>query len=275
MTQDEWLGIIIILFVISIAAFGGAKLSPVKYPASYTQTQNSQSGMQVVEGGSTPSPYQNGISLVGINRNNNPSSEYVTITMSRSAKANIDITGWTLKSLSSGQSFQIPQGVYLYFTNSGNSKDDIILTPGDTVYLVTGTSPNGTNFKANECSGYLEQFQTFTPYIQKICPLASNENLGSIPRYPINNDCFDYIASYPRCKTQTDPLPAAWSLECKNFIQNTENYPECITLHKNDPGFYQPEWHVYLNHTGSIWQTEREDVVLYDRSGKVVSELKY
>ena len=156
-----------------------------------------------------------------------------------------------------------------------NAEDDIVLTGGDILYLVTGVSPNGASFKVNKCSGYLGQFQTFVPYLTANCPLPKNEDLSGIPKLVINDACFDYINSMRSCKIQTKSLPVNWGSECINFIYNKINYPSCINTHKNDKDFYQREWRVYLKRSERLWKDKRETVVLYDNLGKIVSTLNY
>ncbi len=156
-----------------------------------------------------------------------------------------------------------------------NTEDTIMLTGGDTLYLVTGISPNGASFKVNKCSGYLGQFQIFVPYLNNICPLPKDEDLSSIPNLVINDACFDRIDTMSRCRIQTAPLPQNLSSECTNFILNKINYPSCVNIHKNDKDFYQKEWRVYLGRSASLWKNKRETIVLYDSLGKIVDTLKY
>ncbi|MBI4155649.1 MAG: hypothetical protein HY507_00265 [Candidatus Zambryskibacteria bacterium] len=291
MTKEHWIGIIIILALITIALSGGAKKSSLVWPISPSSSPVVQSKTEVAEkpagssgaGGkvenanitnSGVSKYSGLISLKYVSRSEKPEQEYVTIQANNSQTKSILVTGWTLKSLASGQSAAIPKGTPLFFSNTINSDEDIYLRPGETLYLSTGLSPNGTSFKVNKCSGYLTQFQTFTPYISSICPRASDEDLSKIPKYVWNDSCFDYIDSYPRCKIQTDIMPVTWSVECKDFI-NKLNYPSCVNAHKNDGDFYLPEWRVFLRRNQPIWKSKRENIVLYDNFGKVVSTISY
>lgn len=226
----------------------------------------------------TQSIYKDIVEISYINRSTDPNQEYVAIHVAGNATTTIPITGWTIKSLSSGQSFQIPQGTYLFFTGSINTEQNIYLGANDNFYLVTGYSPNGSSFKINKCSGYLTQFQTFVPYIGSQCPAPKNEDLSSIPKTVNNDACFDYIDSMSSCRIQTDPLPPGstkWGSECTDFIYKKINYPSCVDTHKNDKDFYKNEWRVYLKRSTSVWKNSREDVVLLDQYGKIVDEIKY
>lgn len=224
------------------------------------------------------SKYKDIVDLYYINRSNDSTQEYIALHVNNNATTTVPITGWTIKSLSSGSSVKIPQGTYLFFAGTVNSEQDIYLSPNDTVYIVTGISPNGSSFKVNKCSGYLTQYQTFVPYIPEQCPAPRDENLSKIPKTVYNDTCFDYIERMPSCKIQDTSLPPGstkWSAECIDFIYKKINYPACIDTHKNDRDFYKNEWRVYLKRSEHLWKSSREDVVLLDNEGKIVDEIKY
>lgn len=297
MEKGNSTGILILLGVVAIALMGGVKntnVGPIlnnnqtatqnttSTTSTEQKTENIQSQIeslkiqiQAKEEEVNQSQYKGIVTLSYINRSTNPNQEYATIRVSDNSTSTIQVTGWTLKSLSTGNQVAIPKGTYLFFTGMMNTEDNIFLVGGDTLYLVTGTSPTGANFKANKCSGYLGQYQTFVPYLSASCPAPRDEDLSSIPNLVINDACFDFINSMSSCKTQTDPLPPTWSAECTNFIYNKINYPSCINTHRNDKDFYQKEWRVYLKRSESIWKDRRETIVLYDNEGKIVDTLKY
>ncbi len=287
-SKDHWIGIIIICLIFTVLIYGGvksAKYLPSTSPTNSALTpeqklaalQTQASGLKAQVDAQTEakkaSIYKGLVSL-NISRGADASHEYAILRVASGAKANILVTGWKIASLSSGASVTIPKGTQLYFTDSQNVENNIVLGPGQTAYVSTGLSPNGTSFQINKCSGYLTQFGNYVPGINASCPLARNEDLSKIPKYVSNDKCFDYIDSYPSCKVQTDPLPVTWSPECKNFIMNL-SYSSCIAGHKNDKDFYQPEWRIYLKRSQTLWKTEREHIVLYDLNGKIVDEVSY
>lgn len=286
MEKDHYLGLAILLGIIAIAAFGGFKNSALNQSGSTaTQKQTLQqqiasdqkqvNDLQAQLAAKNYSPYYGAVSIQYINRGNTPGNEYAVLHMNDSATGSVQITGWRIQSVASGQGTSIPDGVFLYYTGTINGKNLITLSAGDTVYLLTGVSPIGYNFKVNKCSGYLSQFQNFTPYLSTSCPAPRDENLSSIPRRVENNACFDYIDSLPSCREQVGSLPAGLSYECTNFITTKLNYNSCVDTHRGDKDFYQKEWRVYLGRSSTLWQSEREDIVLYDANGKIVSELTY
>ena len=302
MKGDDWMGVLVIGGIIVAALFGGIKggssgssgglfdiqnsnptpstpqsQAEIEYKIRETQYQveNLKRQVQAEEDKKNNSQYFGLVKLGFVNRTTNPSQEYITMQASFSAGTPILVTGWTVKSLATNVSMTIPKGAYLFFTGMVNAEQDIYLEKGETLYLISGVSPVGASFKSNKCSGYLNQFQTFAPYLNSNCPLPRNENLTSIPRTVNNDACFDYIDRFPMCRIQTESLPINWSYECNNFIYNKINYPSCVETHKNDKDFYGAEWRVYLRRTESIWKTSREEIVLYDNVGKVVDTLKY
>lgn len=297
--KDDTVGILIILGIIAIALFGGVKgagnngLSPTgaQTPEQKQQGQTNNTEQKIEEAQNevdslkikaqaeenkkSQSKYKGIITLAYVNRSTDPTREYVTIRMNYNATETILVTGWMLRSASGGWSTTIPKGTYLFFAGIANVEENIYLTSGDTLYLVTGISPNGASFKVNKCSGYLGQFQTFIPYLNSRCPLPRYEDLSSIPKTKINDACFEYIESMQQCRIQTESTPASWSTECQNFIYNKINYPSCVNTHKNDKDFYGNEWMVYLKRSESMWKDRRENIVLYDNEGKIVDSLSY
>ncbi len=291
--KDHHTGLIVLLILLVIALTGGFKNSQRNAALSQnnsnepvlTDAQKKAEIEQKITDLNTQlkiendkkiySVYRGLVRISSISRSSDASGEYTSLDMSSSATTTVPITGWTLKSLSSGSAVTIPKGTNLFFANTLNSEGTIVLTPGDRLYLVTGISPNGSSFRLNKCSGYLSQFQTFVPYISTSCPAPRNENLSSIPQRVVNDACLDYIESFPTCRIQTESLPQNWTPECTSFIYNKINYPSCVDTHKNDPDFYLHEWRVYLKRSEPLWKSRREDIVLYDSIGKIVDEYKY
>jgi hypothetical protein len=293
MTNHQWTGIAVLLGLVSIALFGGIKntgsgpysksnLTPQQQQIEiqsqiYTTSANVQDLKQKIaeaESAKNASEYKGLVNLYYVVKAEDPAQEYVTLHADPSLKGSVDITGWTLKSLNSGQSVQIPQGVYLYFADQKNGEEDVRLTSNDYVYIVTGRSPNSYSFKVNKCTGYVDQDRKIYPPLSNMCPYPSDENLSSIPKTSINDSCLDFINSLPRCETPTN-LQANWSYECTHFLTQTLTYGSCVDNHKSDSDFYQHEWRIYLKRSETLWKTRRETIVLYDNLGKVVSAVTY
>lgn len=294
MDKNSTFGLIILFSMIVIALTGGmnnVSKSGFLVPANETPEQKQiriqneinnaerqanelKAKIQAEEDKKLQSPYFGIVDLSFVTRGTDVNSEYITLRVN-GAKTPINITGWTIKSRSSGVSIAIPQASKLFFANSRNSEEDVFVNSGDTIYINTGLSPNGSSFKLNKCSGYLSQFQTFYPYIYTSCPAPKDEVKSSIPKTVNNDACLDYIDYFPSCRIQTESLPANWSYECTNFIYSKINYPSCVDTHKNDKDFYLNEWRIYLKRSERLWKDRREDIVLLDSKGLIVDTLQY
>jgi|SRR3989344_2097386 len=285
MERHHWGGIAVILLIFAILSLGGIKnagLPRLSYNKDQTPEQKLESQIREVDKliqaekrKETESEYKDIVTLSQVNRSTDPMREYALIKVSNSAKNPILVTGWKLQSKTSGMSVNVPKGTYLFFTSTLNSEENVYLSAGDMMYLITGYSPNGISFKLNKCSGYLEQFQNFIPPLPNNCPYPRDEDLSKIANITANDDCLDYIESFPNCRTQTGLLPVTWTYECKNFIETKLNYSSCVNTHKPDSDFYQHEWRIYLRRSASIWKSRRENIILYDNLGKIVDTLEY
>lgn len=290
MGKDNNIGIVILLAIIAIVAFGGAKnyknTGPVtadqnkanvekKLAETKTQVEELKKQIQIEEDKKTQSKYYGVVKLLYINRSDKPESEFLALHVDDNYKEAVPITGWKIRSVNSNINAIIPSGTQLLFTGMINREDPILVYAGDNIYVNTGYSPNGLSFRINKCSGYLTQFQEFTPYISSNCPRPADEDLSSIPRLAINDACFDYIDSFPYCKIQTESLPKNWSVECSKFIYDKINYSSCINTHKGDSDFYKKEWRIYLKRGDILWRARNQNIILYDNEDKIVSTLKY
>lgn len=285
---------IVVLIIIFLGMYGGIgnqplfQLSPMAgnsstiTPSTTTQSnQDIQSQLteakkkaEEIQKQINRSKYFGKINITFVSPSIDPKYEYVYLN--NVSTTTIPITGWSLKSLSSGQSVTIPKASYLYYTSSPNSEEDVRVSENGVVYVVTGISPNGVSFRTNKCSGYLSQFQEYFPSLSYSCPRPKNEPaVASIPKTLNNDECLDYIDRMPQCRIQTQNLPVNWSYECTNFIYNKINYPSCVDTHKNDADFFENDWRIYLKRSERLWKDKREEVVLYDNEGKVVSTYKY
>ncbi|MDP2705207.1 MAG: hypothetical protein U1D31_02575 [Patescibacteria group bacterium] len=218
------------------------------------------------------SPYADTVSIKGVSGlgSVDPKKEYVTISLSQSSKENVTISGWQLKSDSTGKSVAIGKGAAVYYPNTSSQNDFVVLLPGNTAVITTGMSPLGLSFKTNKCTGYLNQFNSFSPTLPQQCPLPENEDLRSIPYVPANFSCFDFIERMSRCRLNTKPLPVTFSSECVAFIYEKVGYQGCLSLHRNDSDFFGTQWRIYLGRNESLWLNKRETIRLIDENGKTV-----
>ncbi len=201
-------------------------------------------------------------------------SEFLTIQLAPNAKTAVELTGWRLKSLSTGQEATIGKAVYFPFSNQVNVEQNLKLEPGERALIITGRSPLGYSFRLNQCIGYFEQFQSFTPSLPRECPAPDEEGLPKAPNQ-LNDRCLDYLSSYPRCRIPTGGFPDNLSPECKIFLTDKMNYTYCVDHHKNEPGFFKHEWRIYLGRSQTLWKSRRENIELIDPEGVVRDSIVY
>lgn len=199
--------------------------------------------------------------------------ELVILRASSANNEKVLLTGLRLESVISGRGATIAKGVQLPFQNQINTEQPIYLSPGETVYILTGRSPLGMSFRLNKCTGFFSQFQSFNPSIPSRCPNPSSESLPP-PANQYNDQCLNYINSLSGCRVIITP-PLDISPECQRYVTTEINYSKCVDRHKNDSDFYDPEWRVYLGRDDALWKNQREIIHLLDKNGKIVDVATY
>lgn len=233
-----------------------------------TQSQtNSQTG--------NPSPYEGQVSIAGNTATqSDPSREYIALQAS-GANAPVDISGWSLQSAISGFRANIPEAAPVFISGVVNDVTPVSLAPGGTAIITTGTTPVGTSFQENSCSGYLGQLQNFTPPLSMQCPDISRV----LPDTPQNEQtygtsCFDYLNTLPSCSTPSS-VPATLTSACKQFIANNLTYNGCVAQFRTDPSFTLPRFRLFLNLRAEAWNNTHDVIRLLDSAGRVVDVLTY
>lgn len=194
--------------------------------------------------------------------------EYIVIEANKRNDAPIRIDGWEIRSLVSKSGYTIPKGVSIPRYNS--NKAEVLLAPGGKAIISSGRSPVGDSFKLNICAGYLEQFQTFYPKINKSCPLPEDE-IDQVFKL----ECTEFIEDLNRCEMRIDQIPVQLSSSCQEFINTKLNYNGCVDLHKDDSNFYGKEWRLFLGRNQEVWKERREIISLFDSEGNVVDTITY
>jgi cell division protein FtsX len=59
------------------------------------------------------------------------------------------------------------------------------------------------------------------------------------------------------------------------YVSRDEALTRFKERHKNDQGFYDPTWWVYLGRDDSLWKTRREIIDLLDQNGKIIDSTTY
>ncbi len=179
-----------------------------------------------------------------------PTQEFFTITNTSGSPQNI--SGLAISNESKTVAV-IPRGSTLPYTGRPNAESPIILAPGETAHVISGRSPIGVSFRANKCSGYLSQFQSFTPTLTTSCP----SGLEDLPRDLFGTPCESFVGSIPRCTLvlEQKTIPADTAGKCRAFVEQKIGYNSCVDIHKNDSDFYLPTWYIYLSQDTPIWRT--------------------
>lgn len=223
------------------------------------------------------SPY---FGLVTVSRGNAGASseqtEYVTLQVSTRLDETISISGWNLYSEITGVSVFIPQVDELPILGNSPLLEPLRVEGGETIYVLTGSSPLGSSFRLNSCSGFLTQSNTYTPNIYSQCPDPINEMELKTVSNPngFTRDCIDFVDRIPLCRSNTTDIPRDFSQACALFILDI-NYNSCVEDNRYSTSFYKNEWRVYLRRGDEIWNNREEIIVLYDNNGKVVDTLSY
>ncbi len=272
-----WLAIfLIVLGVIWFAQGGPAKLSSITSPfLNYPEISNPSSQNSSSDNTSAPEPsssYKGKISLsVWSAKETDPQKEYVEIRAYSDFKP-VSVSDWTIEGRN-GLKLSLGRGSKLFFLSQPSNQEPIILEPNGVIAVVSGKSPVGASFRLNLCTGYFNQFQSFTPYLSEECPRIKDEDIPQ--NYP--DACVDYIRGLSSCRMPAN-IPYETSIkignDCTIFINQRASYSGCVSAYKNENNFYKNEWRVYLNREKEIWAT-RDTIILRDQEGKVVDKESY
>lgn len=227
----------------------------------------------------TPSPYRESIRLNGYVSSASSTSarkEYLRFDVATSAPAPITITGWQLASEVTGNAVRIPDGSLAPTLGIVNSRQPIALFPGQRAIVHTGRSPIGVSFRENVCTGYLDEFQAFTPSLPKSCPSALDEFERVYGPYHVRDTtCLDYLKTINRCETVTYVSRRDASASCRAFALKYLNYNGCVVAHRDDASFAGKTWHIYLGEEESLWRARGEIIKLFDVDMKTVGAFAY
>lgn len=231
----------------------------------------------------TPSPYRGQVvfeNTTGGAKLGSNKTEYVVIRAQSNNAASVPITGWKLVSGIANKDgtlreAYIPNASPVPETGEVNPVYGVSLAPGDRAYVVTGGSPLGVSFRVNTCSGYLEQFQDFSPQLNQACPSPRSELKFAEQTIPYQYNCEEYVSTLNYCQIVLKPVPDKYGSECAQFVKNQLTYNACVDNHRNRPGFYTNEWRLFLDKSIELWRNDRDIIKLLDAQGRTVDLLKY
>lgn len=231
----------------------------------------------------TPSPYRGQVTFEQNARGAKATSnktEYITLRAQTKNPGGVAITGWKVVSAIANndgtlREAYIPNGTNIPETGEVNPVYGITLAPGEKAHIVTGPSPIGVSFRVNTCSGYLEQFQDYTPALEKTCPKPEDELRFREQYIPYEDACEWYVDDLPRCEIILKQTPKEYGTECDQFVKNELTYNACVENHQYRPNFFKKEWRIYLNRQNELWKNKRDIIKLLDAEGKTVDLLSY
>lgn len=198
--------------------------------------------------------------------------EHIRIVASLRNGSLIEVSGFALGSSITNNEAILPNGSYLPIIGTIFDLKPISIVPGEHMIVTTGKSPIGGSFKVNSCSGYLGQFQTYTPEIKKECPRPETDfDLSGLK----DSTCRNFLKTLPQCESFVGVVPSDLSATCKQFVENRINYNSCVTAHKNDTDFYRNEWRVFLGKTKELWKQSGEIIRFVDLNKNLIDAVTY
>lgn len=202
-----------------------------------------------------------------------PQEEYVRLVASDQAVSSISLSGAYLRGSAYGVSVALPTAANLPLLGTPYLKTAVSLPADGRVLVTSGRSPIGTSFRVNMCTGYLDQFQTFTPDLRKDCPEPIKELEVSGPYEEAS--CREFVQALPRCRAFEGTFPDNVSAICKSFVTQNLNYNSCAQRHESAQGFFRNEWRLFLEKTTELWKNKQEIIRLYDSKGNALDAITF
>lgn len=224
-----------------------------------------------------PSPFLGKISIVedvsGV-REGERNEEYLQIMANYSNEESVDISGWVLESALSGVRVMIPPSASPFIANSANVLGPTALAPGGLALVSSAPSPVGVSFRENMCTGYLSQFQSFSPRLSEECP-APSQVLPLTESNLVNygEECFEEIKNLPQCQFPQNLSGVSYA--CQAFLTEKLSYNGCVSANSFRASFNRNMWRVYLGASGEIWRNSHDAIRLLDSEGRTVSVFVY
>lgn len=223
-----------------------------------------------------PSPYREQVHIHQGNATaNTPNTEYLTLEASWKNTAPISMRGWSVQSALTGLRGYVPRATHPFLMGAINTQNDLSLDPGDSVYLTSGTSPVGTSFRTNSCTGHLIELQTFAPALERSCP-SPRDSFALTPEnlQTYGEACYDFIQTLPSC-TLPRTVPANLSSACHAYLVNNFSYNGCVQNHRHESNFAGNEWRLYMSARGELWRNTHDIIRLLDEKGRTVDYISY
>ncbi len=193
--------------------------------------------------------------------------EYIKIANISNEK--INITGMIVKNKADEIAI-VPKGTKILYVGERDDETDIILEPGKSAFIFTGSAPVGKSFLLNKCTGYLNIYNFLVRPPQE-CPRPAEQEIASFSR-----DCRDYIKGLGTCEIPNTAAPKiAFEKECTDFLAGNLNYVGCLKRYRSDPDFLKNDWYIYLNRTNEFWDDRHDEAKLLDKENNLIDSYSY
>jgi hypothetical protein len=218
------------------------------------------------------SPYFEKIKIYSVKTETSTRSSLITLT-SKLKEGEIDITDWQIKGEKGSFDFAPAIEKYNPISNP-NPDDNILVRPGDEIYLSGGSNPLGKNknFRLNKCMGYLANTYDFPVSFSTSCPKPEREEISYLSLC-----CQEYVLQLKSCE-----IPSYWEWEdyqilgdseCQEYLSYNASYAGCFRNYSQDEDFLEDAWYFYLER--NIVSDECDLLYLRDQAGLVVSTYLY
>lgn len=183
----------------------------------------------------------------------------------------VSVSGWKLKG-NTGFTAEVPKGVGDYNSAGFAQDEDIVLKPGDTLYIYTTRPSFIKNIRLNKCVGYLNNHFRVSPTFPSLCPsVMSKEDYVTF-----SGKCQAFLSSLRNC---AEPNEASFGQpgvtpQCVAFAQERLGYGQCYKNHRQDSDFFSDTWHAWIT-TPLSFDITHDRILLTDKDGKVVDAYIY
>ncbi len=194
--------------------------------------------------------------------------EYIKIT--NASKENIGITGFILKN-KRNETLIVPKAVEALYMQEGDVNQDIILEPGKTATIFSGSSPVGKNFRLNKCAGYLNYYYNFSPKLKEECPKPIEQDLAGFDK-----NCRDYIKTLKACAPpNTSDIKITYDKQCTDYLISAFNYTSCVARYQVDPDFLKNDRYLYSNRSSGYLDDQHDEIKLYGKDNNLIDSYSY
>ena len=199
--------------------------------------------------------------------------EFVRISVSSSLDEKVLISGMSLYSPITGKNATIGGANPIPRVGEVNMEPLLWAEPGDVLYINTASSPIGVSFRTNICTGYLGQYQIFSPRIRESCPSGAEEATYLKTSLVFDSACMAELKKIDSCDVPNNL--SKMGVVCQSFARTNLNYNMCLINHFKDTNFPGKEWYVYLRKTEELWKNDKETIKLLDSEKKTIDSVSY